>query len=103
MGHPMLRQSDAKLFKKQLQMKREALKQLNCQAGDSKGQKSFHTVLIRFGVPLTGAEELETGKQLKTRGSDGGRAGTRTPDLLRVKLPPLAYVIDSFEGPLSSS
>jgi hypothetical protein len=41
----MLRQSDAKVFKKysqmKLQMKREALKQLNRQAGDFKGQKSF--------------------------------------------------------------
>lgn len=43
----MLRQSDAKVFKKysqmKLQMKREALKQLNRQAGDSKGRKSFDT------------------------------------------------------------
>jgi integrase len=43
----MLRQSDAKVFKKysqmKLQIKREALKQLNRQAGDSKGQKSFDT------------------------------------------------------------
>ena len=43
----MLRQSDAKVFKKysqmKLQMKREALKQLNRQAGDSKARRSFDT------------------------------------------------------------
>ena len=43
----MLRQSDAKVFKKysqmKLQMKREALKQLNRQAGDSKRPISFDT------------------------------------------------------------
>lgn len=41
----MLRHSDAKVFKKysqmKLQMKREALKQLNRHAGDSKGQEGF--------------------------------------------------------------
>ena len=43
----MLRQTDAKVFKKysqmKLQMKREALTQLNRQAGDSAAQKSFDT------------------------------------------------------------
>ena len=43
----MLRQSDAKVFKKysqmKLQMKREALKQMNRQAGDSERRKSFDT------------------------------------------------------------
>jgi integrase len=43
----MLRQTDAKVFKKysqmKLQMKREALKQLKRQAGDSEAKKSFDT------------------------------------------------------------
>ena len=43
----MLRQTDAKVFKKysqmKLQMKREALKQLKRQAGDSEAQKRFDT------------------------------------------------------------
>ena len=43
----MLRQTDAKVFKKysqmKLQMKREALKQMNRRAGDSEGRKSFDT------------------------------------------------------------
>jgi integrase len=43
----MLRQTDAKVFKKysqmKLQMKREALKQLKRQAGDSEAKKSLDT------------------------------------------------------------
>jgi hypothetical protein len=43
----MLRQTDAKVFKKysqmKLQMKREALSRLNRKAGDSGPQKSFDT------------------------------------------------------------
>ena len=43
----MHRQTDAKVFKKysqmKLQMKREALTQLNRQAGDSAAQESFDT------------------------------------------------------------
>jgi integrase len=43
----MLRQTDAKVFKKysqmKLQMKWEALARLNCQAGDSASRKSFDT------------------------------------------------------------
>jgi hypothetical protein len=43
----MLRQTDAKVFKKysqmKLQMKREALAQLSRQAGDSAARKSFDT------------------------------------------------------------
>jgi hypothetical protein len=43
----MLRQTDAKVFKKytqmKLQMKREALKQLNRRAGDSERHKGFDT------------------------------------------------------------
>ena len=43
----MLRQSDAKVFKKysqmKLQMKREALQQMNRRAGDSERRKSFDT------------------------------------------------------------
>jgi hypothetical protein len=43
----MLRQSDAKVFKKypqmKLQLKREALEQINRQAGDSERPKSFDT------------------------------------------------------------
>jgi hypothetical protein len=43
----MLRQTDAKVFKKysqmKLQMKREALTQLNRKAGDSAVQKGFDT------------------------------------------------------------
>jgi len=62
MGTQMLRQTDAKVFKKysqmKLQMKREALKNLNRRAGEGGGsfdtggdeRRRFDTVLIRFKV-----------------------------------------------------
>ena len=49
MGHQLLRQGDAKVFKKysrmKLQMKREAFEKMNRQANEAKG---FDAVSIRF-------------------------------------------------------
>ena len=48
-------------------------------------RRGFDTVLIRLRLfeQETGSEEKI--KQLKRKDLNGGRAGTRTPDLLRVK------------------
>jgi hypothetical protein len=70
----VLREGDAKVFKKysqlQLQMKREALAKLNRRAHEG-GQ----------GFDL-----------------NGGRAGTRTPGLLRVNSSVVGYIADSYSG-----
>ncbi len=48
-------------------------------------QRGFDTVLIRLGLFRAETGEDEKTKRLKRKDLSGGRAGTRTPDLLRVK------------------
>ena len=48
-------------------------------------RRGFDTVLIRFGLFEEEAGQEEKMKRLKRKDLNGGRAGTRTPDLLRVK------------------
>jgi hypothetical protein len=43
-------------------------------------------------------ERTQNPKRLNQNGLDGGRAGTRTPDLLRVNSSFLPYIADSYRG-----
>ena len=101
----LLRQGDAKVFKKysqmKLQMKREALAKLNRQA--TRAESSFGTaqangsrVLAQFwhswGKGIAKATEGQSNNSFGINRTYGGRGRTRTCDLLRVnKLDLLLY------------
>ncbi len=48
-------------------------------------RRGFDTVVIRLGPLGKKTGQAEKLKQLEKKDLNGGRAGTRTPDLLRVK------------------
>ena len=90
----LLRQGDAKVFKKysqmKLQMKREALQSMNRNANEkSKGSGTEQVEIREFwhsrGQKRHFEGRCEEASSKRINKLNGGRAGTRTPDLLRVK------------------
>jgi hypothetical protein len=88
----MLRQSDAEVFKlysqAKLGMMREALAKLDRQANERgiSGTANVNwTIFCTLSCTVVVSLRFRKGGQIDSKGVNGGRAGTRTPDLLRVK------------------